>query len=819
MEQEKSLFGLIKFISGNVAHVANIASAEEMGDLMNVHVVFEAEDQYILGEVEEVTDEVTKIRFLGEFSNGRYLSGVIRKPVLNSLIRKINDEELKAIVGEYDDSTFKLGRSSIYTDYEVCVDINNLFANHMAVFGNTGSGKSCGVARLVQNIFSNPELVSYNANIFIFDAYGEYKTAFADLGKLNPNYSYKFITTHMQEETDYELKIPFHLLTLDDLIIMMQADKHSQIPILERALKLTKIFSKEDETAERYKDHLIARALIAIIYSNQITANKKNDIFNVLEVCHTKNFDLDTVIQGLGYTRTLSECFEIDSNGNFGESVLITNYILSHIDEELEMTEEPLNAFYSMRDFAAALEFTLISEGFQDNEQLYGDSMLLKVRLNAIINSKISSVYKCDNYISMETFVAGLVANGKQKAQIININLEDIDDTHAKIIVKIMARMFFDFCKTRKQRASIPFHLFLEEAHRYVQKDADVFLIGYNIFDRIAKEGRKYGVLLNIISQRPVEISDTVIAQCSNFLIFKMTHPRDIEYIRMMLPNISADVIEKQKILQPGNCVGFGGAFKLPMVVKMQMPDPPPNSNSCDVNNCWRMKDNGMNADAALTSEGREKDALGQAAVDASIMPNVSMDPSINTNGPLPNDVPSTNMFGLNPPQSVQQAPQTNMFGLNNVTPAQEVPQTNNFGLNPEPNPMMEPMSSVPEETEKPVIENPVDNMVAPGDFSNSSTATVSASLNPLLDMVASNTVESTLNNGVNIDVAPASDNDFGSGDNNQGNFANSATVETPTSQSAQNNNPSAKPASNIDNNLDVNSGVIKPTFIPPINE
>ena len=819
MEQEKSLFGLIKFISGNVAHVANIASAEEMGDLMNVHVVFEAEDQYILGEVEEVTDEVTKIRFLGEFSNGRYLSGVIRKPVLNSLIRKINDEELKAIVGVYDDSTFKLGRSSIYTDYEVCVDINNLFANHMAVFGNTGSGKSCGVARLVQNIFSNPELVSYNANIFIFDAYGEYKTAFADLGKLNPNYSYKFITTHMQEETDYELKIPFHLLTLDDLIIMMQADKHSQIPILERALKLTKIFSKEDETAERYKDHLIARALIAIIYSNQITANKKNDIFNVLEVCHTKNFDLDTVIQGLGYTRTLSECFEIDSNGNFGESVLITNYILSHIDEELEMIEEPLNAFYSMRDFAAALEFTLISEGFQDNEQLYGDSMLLKVRLNAIINSKISSVYKCDNYISMETFVAGLVANGKQKAQIININLEDIDDTHAKIIVKIMARMFFDFCKTRKQRASIPFHLFLEEAHRYVQKDADVFLIGYNIFDRIAKEGRKYGVLLNIISQRPVEISDTVIAQCSNFLIFKMTHPRDIEYIRMMLPNISADVIEKQKILQPGNCVGFGGAFKLPMVVKMQMPDPPPNSNSCDVNNCWRMKNDGTNADAALTSEGREKDALGQAAVDASVMPNVSMGPSVNTNGPLPNDVPATNMFGLNPPQQTQQATQTNMFGLNNVAPAQEAPQTNNFGLNPEPNPMMEPMSSVPEETETPVIENPVDNMVAPGDFSNSSTATVSASLNPLLDMMAPNTVESTLNAGVNIDVAPASDNDFGSGDNNQGNFANSATVETPVNQSAQNNNPSAKPASNIDNNLDVNSGVIKPTFIPPINE
>lgn len=610
------MFGNIKFISGNVAHVATIAKAEEMGDLMNVHVVFEAPDQAILGEVEEVTDEVIKIRFLGEFMDGRYVSGVIRKPVLSSKIRTINDKELSAIVGVYDETTFKLGRSSIYTDYEVCADINNLFANHMAVFGNTGSGKSCGVARVVQNIFSNPKLVSYNANIFIFDAYGEYKTAFKDLGKLNPNYSYKFITTNIQEETDYELKIPFHLLNLDDLTILLQADKHSQIPILERALKLTKIFSKDDEIAEKYKNHLIAKALVAILYSNQITANKKNEIFKVLEVCHTNDFNFDSTIQGLGYTRSLSECFEIDSNGNFGESVLITNYILSHVDEKLEMTEEPVNAFYSMRDFAAALEFTLISEGFQNNEQLYDDSMLLKVRLNSIINSKIANIYKCDTYISYETYIASLVAVGNKKAQVININLEDIDDTQAKIIVKIIARIFFDFCKTRKQRAQIPFHLFLEEAHRYVQKDADVFLIGYNIFDRIAKEGRKYGVLLNIISQRPVEISETVIAQCSNFLIFKMTHPKDIEYIRTMLPNISADVIEKQKILQPGNCVGFGGAFKLPMVIKMEMPNPAPNSNSCDVNNCWKVQGNAANVNS---NNGQGNNGGGQAQVTPSM--------------------------------------------------------------------------------------------------------------------------------------------------------------------------------------------------------
>ena len=66
-----------------------------------------------------------------------------------------------------------------------------------------------------------------------------------------------------------------------------------------------------------------------------------------------------------------------------------------------------------------------------------------------------------------------------------------------------------------------------------------------------------------------------------------MTHPLDIKYIEEMLPNISADVIAKQKVLQPGSCVGFGTAFKIPMIVKLDMPDPTPSSASCDVSTCW----------------------------------------------------------------------------------------------------------------------------------------------------------------------------------------------------------------------------------------
>ena len=315
---------------------------------------------------------------------------------------------------------------------------------------------------------------------------------------------------------------------------------------------------------------------------------KKNEIFTIIETCHTPEFNFDTTIQGLGYTRSFSECFEIDSNGYFGESVLITEYILKNINDEIENIAPDENAFYSLLDFSKALEFTLISEGFLHNDTLVDDASILKVRLTTILHSEVGNYFDGTKHYTNNEFIDALKSFNGKKAQIININLEDVDDIYAKVIVKIMCKFLFDYSKSLEQRASIPFHLFLEEAHRYIQKDNDTFLLGYNIFDRIAKEGRKYGVILDIISQRPVEISDTVIAQCSNFLIFKMTHPLDIKYISEMLPNISADIIEKQKTLQPGTCVSFGSAFKIPMIVKMEMPNPMPYSSNCNVSSCWR---------------------------------------------------------------------------------------------------------------------------------------------------------------------------------------------------------------------------------------
>ena len=120
-----------------------------------------------------------------------------------------------------------------------------------------------------------------------------------------------------------------------------------------------------------------------------------------------------------------------------------------------------------------------------------------------------------------------------------------------------------------------------------VLSNLSILCFGYNIFDRITKEGRKYAVMLGLISQRPSELSETAISQCSNFLIFKLLHPTDVEYIKQMVPNVTNEVMKKVKLLQPGTCMAFGSAFKLTSLIKLDMPNPAPTSNSCDISSTW----------------------------------------------------------------------------------------------------------------------------------------------------------------------------------------------------------------------------------------
>lgn len=583
------MFDKIVYISNEGANV-KIKDGENLStNIMNMHLVFEDDKKKILGEVDDIDDNVVKAHFLGELLPDRFIGGVIRKPDLNAKVRIITPEEMKLIVGDEKSSTMTLGASPLYDSCPIKVDINELFSNHMAIFGNSGSGKSCGVSRLIQNVFQTPEFIPFRSNFFIFDSSGEYRNAFQDINKINPNYNYKFYTTNYYEPNTEQLKVPLWLLTVDDLALLLSVTNHSQLPIIERMHKLVRIFNQGDVNATEYKNHIIAKAIMTVLYSNETSTSKRNDIFSIIGSCSTEQFNLEAELPGIGYTRKFRDCFLIDSEGNFTESVLLTKYVSEFIKPELDNFEPAKVVYYTLEDLEKALNFTLISEGWLRNENTYGDAVTIRVRLHSLITGDYAKFFACRTFMSEQQFIASLIMmpDGKHKAQIVNFNLDDVDDSFAKTITKIFCRILFDFTKSLKDRGSLPFNILLEEAHRYIQNDTDTFILGYNIFDRIAKEGRKYGLIMSLISQRPVEISDTVISQCSNFLIFKMNHPRDLDYIKKMVPNISEEIVEKQKTLQPGTCMAFGSAFRIPMIVRMEMPNPQPYSANADVFKQW----------------------------------------------------------------------------------------------------------------------------------------------------------------------------------------------------------------------------------------
>ena len=659
------MFDRIVYISD---HGANIKLKEGVAltqNLMNLHIIFEDDKKKILGEVDDLDGNLVKARFLGEIVNGKLLGGTIRKPSLDAKIRVIEQSEIPMIVGRDTNGYMKLGVSPFYNDYPVFLDVNNFFSNHFAIFGNSGSGKSCGISRLFQNMFHDNRLFPYKANILLFDSSGEYYNAFNNLNSINSSYNYRLYSTNEVDSAGEKLRLPIFLLNHTDLALLLQATNHSQLPIIERMLKLALVFSQEDMDANSYKNHLIAKAIMTILYTNETSPNKRNEIFSILASCSTEQFNLEAVVQGIGYTRKFRECFLIDKQGQFTESVLLTEYVSSFIKEELDSYEPKKDVYYTLDTLEKALNFTLISEGWLRNENTYGDAVTIKVRLHELIVGDNAKYFDYPNYVSLETYLSSMILDNGRKFQIININLDDVDDDFAKVITKIYSRLVFEFAKGLKQRASIPFHIIVEEAHRYIQNDTDRFLIGYNIFERIAKEGRKYGVILGLISQRPVELSDTVISQCSNFLIFKMNHPVDVDYIRKMVPNISDEIVQKQKTLQAGTCLGFGMAFRIPLIVKMEMPNPAPWSGNCDVVTIWN---GNPNTNIANVTYEQENNSGYNNSVNNSTISDSS--PIFDYNHSINNNFESTPSIGQLDTDSNMASSQ-----IANISPVNTIPQ------------------------------------------------------------------------------------------------------------------------------------------------
>lgn len=585
------MFGKIISMEDNWVIVENVSQKLEH-NYINYHVIFSEGNRKIVGEITSIKEKEITILLVGEIKDEVFYSGVLKKPNFSTIPRLVYKSEVELFLGNQDISNrdvLYIGKSNTYEGFSVSADLNGFFANHFAIIGNTGSGKSCGVARLLQTIFyHNDSSLPVNAHIVLFDVYGEYNTALAGISKI-PNMGYKNLTTKLDLSEGDILNIPAYFLEVDDLALLLNASSPNQLPIIEKALKLVHIFNSKDEIMQEYKNDIIASSLLDILSSGRTSVQIRDQIVAILTHYNTSTLNLDTSILQPGYSRTIKQCLNIDQQGKMNSVQFVVDFLGKFKKLDLSMIKTDSTLIYTLDDIYYAFEFALISEGILKSERIYDEFNQLKTRLQQIINSPVKQFFSVsDEKISKERYIKELLFGvGEEKKQVINMSLNYIDERFAKVLTKIFTKMFFDFATNLEERASYPIHILLEEAHRYVQNDGDIDVLGYNIFDRITKEGRKYGVLLGLITQRPSELSNTALSQCSNFIAFRMYHPEDLKIISSISSNVSDETIEQLKSLTPGIAMLFGISFKLPLLTKFELPNPLPQSTNVDIKKAW----------------------------------------------------------------------------------------------------------------------------------------------------------------------------------------------------------------------------------------
>ncbi|HOZ53720.1 MAG TPA: ATP-binding protein [Bacilli bacterium] len=555
-------------------------------DIADKYVYFIKNDIKIIGNITRVNSDSIYISLKGEIKDDIFLVGLLTKPLFGDICYLLNDTDVinKLIRSNNDSKELLVGKLPLLNYEDARIPINGLFSNHLAIFGNTGSGKSCGLARILQNTFFNTDTPPKNSTIFIFDVYGEYEKAF-DFP--NSQIGFKKYYTDIKTQ-DNLIKIPLWLLNLDDFALLLNVNDQTQLPIIEKALRLVTVFAKNDENTRIYKNDIIAKTLLDILHSGMAASQIHDQVISILTSFNTTDLNLESPVVQPGYTRSLRQCLIIDASGKMNEISLVTEFINKFVRKDLKLQLPNGDSYFSLEDLRDAFDFALISEGMLKSDRVYDKINILKIRLESLISSEYATYFRFDEYISKKDYIKSLLMiDDNKRAQLININLNYLDDRFAKIITKIYAKMLFEFTTLVNPRGSIPIHMIIEEAHRYIQNDNDINVLGYNIFDRITKEGRKYGMLLIMISQRPSELSETALSQCSNFFIFKMVHPYDIDFIKQMVPNITIEVSQKIKLLQPGTCISFGSSFPFPIILKFDIPSPTPLSENINIEKTW----------------------------------------------------------------------------------------------------------------------------------------------------------------------------------------------------------------------------------------
>ncbi|MBK8243618.1 MAG: ATP-binding protein [Saprospiraceae bacterium] len=457
---------------------------------------------------------------------------------------EIADESILKIIYTSIDSEKEFCFSTLAqnTKIDISVDGDKFFSKHIAVVGSTGSGKSGTVARILQEgIKPNSEQSSKgilnNTHILLFDLHGEYATAFPKSKKLNVS----------------NLVLPYWLMNSEELEEMFiesrESNSHNQVSQFKTAVTLNK--KKHNSTLKKVNYDTPVYFSIDEVFryiSNQNSATKD---------AKTGELKIKAKITGVSEEHQLFEKIEFEEKK---QGTINGGPYANEFDR-----------------FVPRLETKIADDRL---------AFLLKPR-----KADLTSEYKTDDLSEILKQFIGYEDGANENITI--LDLSGIPFEVLSIVVSLISRLVFDFCfhyKTLKTDAiEIPFLLVLEEAHNYIpQSEGAKYHSVKKSIERIAKEGRKYGLSLMIVSQRPSEISETIFSQCNNFVAMRLTNPSDQQYVKRLMPDSVSAITDTLPVLERQEALIIGDCIPIPTIVRIKDLTDKPDSNDIDFRTEWK---------------------------------------------------------------------------------------------------------------------------------------------------------------------------------------------------------------------------------------
>lgn len=582
---------------------------------------------------------------------GEFTMGVGIFPSLYNDVELVTYDDLHKILAQGDEvtsgihHTIDIGKSKSLINYEISLNINRLFNIHTAILGNSGSGKSNTIAHIFQEVFKKEDNYAQGAKVIIFDSNGEYPKAF-DIG-LSTKIEKTFYKPNIEGKDSFYL--PYYLMNLDEWLAFLMASERTQKPfwenVLQKCYKFYKVYSAKDkDTALRFANYIkwktyvilsdimnnadtdstrmtIAKGAILKMKSlcnkfpNDIDAEILKDLQNFFDVCNRLctiwyGNNHDSLAAGLPNficPEDEEKCYvytvlhNLKSNEHFETMTSSDKKVGSFIqiveDEAIAVDEENLEygQYYDYRFLKTAVDLVLLEEEAKGNLRIREFTSTLISRLDVFLNNKECAFMRESptTFTTPEDYLQKIfgISDRDKRTQLIIIDSSEVGTDTLELMTSVVSRLIFDYRKSKygENRRKHPVHLVLDEAHRYIRKDA-TYILKENIFEKIAREGRKYSFFLILSSQRPSELSQTVLSQCGNYIVHRIQNEIDLKYIYSVLPYFSSDYITQIKQAVPGEALLFGNFVPMPLMVKIDRAVPDPDSKNCDIDKEWFKK-------------------------------------------------------------------------------------------------------------------------------------------------------------------------------------------------------------------------------------